>query len=83
MTPKKEAAVVVKTFKLKNITPQQALKQVMTSGIIGYLFSWGNNIDQKKNTITFTIRHGGGDGFGEEEKKVARNLEEFIKSIDV
>ncbi len=75
--------MVVKTFKLEHLSPQQALNQVMTAGVIGYLFNWGHTIDEENNTITFTIRHGGGDAFIEEEKQAAKHLEEFIKAIDV
>ncbi|NOY76915.1 MAG: hypothetical protein GXO76_03480 [Calditrichaeota bacterium] len=75
--------MVVKTFKLKHLSPQQALNQIMTSGVIGYLFNWGHTIDEENNTITFTIRHGGGDAFIDEEKQAAKNLEEFIRAIDV
>ncbi len=75
--------MVVKKFKLKHIKPQEALDNVMKSGVIGYLFNWGHTIDEENNTITFTIRHGGGDAFVEEEKKAAKNLEDFIKAIDV
>ena len=78
----KEKFVVVKTFTLKHVSPQEVLRRVHSSGIIGYLFNWGYSIDENQQSITFTIRHGGGS-FEEEERKVAKALEEFVRAIDV
>ena len=74
--------MVVKTFALKRVSPQEVLRHVHSSGIIGYLFNWGYSIDEDQQSITFTIRHGGGS-FGKEEQKVAKALEEFVRAIDV
>ncbi|HDI51473.1 hypothetical protein DRQ15_05535 [candidate division KSB1 bacterium] len=74
--------MIVKTFTLKHVSPQEILRRVHSSGIIGYLFNWGYSIDETQQSITFTIRHGGGS-FEEEEQKVAKALEDFISAIDV
>jgi hypothetical protein len=72
---------MVKTFRLKHISPAEALEKVHRAGIIAYLFNWGYTIDEKRNVITFNVRYGGGTNL-EQEKKMMRELESFIKSID-
>lgn len=73
---------MVKVFKLKHIQPKEALLMVQKAGVIPYLINWGCNIDEKNNRLIFTLKHGGG-AFAEELDGAARDLDRFIKSIDV
>ncbi|MEJ2634295.1 MAG: hypothetical protein P8184_03260 [Calditrichia bacterium] len=73
---------MIRVYTLKHISPDEALRLVQEAGVIPYLINWGSNIDEKKKRLMFTLKHGGGD-FSEELEKVARDLDKFIKSIDV
>ncbi len=73
---------MIKVISLKHIDPKYALRLVQESGVIPYLINWGCNIDEKNNRMIFQLKHGGGD-FEEEVEKAARQLEKFIRSIDV
>ena len=73
---------MTKIFTLKNIEPKEALRLVQESGIIPYLINWGCNVDEKKRRLIFQLKHGGGD-FNEELEHAVRELEKYIKSIDV
>lgn len=73
---------MIKTFTLKHIEPEDALRLVRESAIIDYMINWGCNIDKKNRRLIFQLKHGGGD-FPEELQKTAHDLEKFIKSIDV
>ncbi|MBN2367198.1 MAG: hypothetical protein JXL67_13600 [Calditrichaeota bacterium] len=73
---------MIKVITLKHIDPKNALRIVQESGVISYLINWGCNIDEKNNRMIFQLKHGGG-GFEEEVEETARQLEKFIKSIDV
>lgn len=72
---------MVKIFKPKFLTPREVLDQVHKSGVIDYIFSWGYTIDENRNTITFNLRYTGGDD-EEKEKKMMRELDNFIRAID-
>lgn len=73
---------MVKTFRLKVLTPSDVLDQVHRSRVIDYMFSWGYTIDENRKAISFNIRYTGGSN-EEKEKTMMRKLESFIKSIDV
>ena len=73
---------MVKIFKVKHLTPKKILDQVQRSGIINYMYSWHYTIDEKRNTISFNLRFTGGND-QEKEKEMMRELETFIKSIDM
>jgi len=73
---------MIKVITLKCIEPKEALRLVQESGVIPYLINWGCNMDEKNRRLVFQLKHGGG-AFEEEVKKVAKDLEDFIKSIDV
>ncbi len=72
---------MVKIFRLKHISPKEALEQIHGSGIIDYMFNWGYSIDEKRKALTITLQYGGGSD-PEREKEMMKNLESFIKSID-
>jgi len=76
---------MIKIFQLKKISPDEALKRVQSAGIFNYMINWGCDIDKKNNRLVFNLKHGGGSGgsFDEELEKAVKNLEQFIKSIDV
>ena len=73
---------MVKVITLKHIEPKEALRLVQESGIIPYLINWGCNMDEKNRRLVFQLKHGGG-GFEEEVEKAAKDLETYLKSIDV
>jgi hypothetical protein len=73
---------MIKVITLKHIEPKEALRLVQESGVIPYLINWGCNMDEKNRRLVFQLKHGGG-GFEEEVEKAAKDLEAFIKSIDV
>ena len=72
---------MVKTFRLKVISPEKVLDQVHRSGIIDYMYNWGYTIDKDKNAISFIIRFTGGSD-EEQESGMMKELESFIQSID-
>ena len=74
--------MMIKVFNLKHIEPNEALRLVQESGVFDYMINWSCNIDEKNKRLIFNLKHGGGD-FPEELEKAARELERFIKSIDV
>ncbi len=74
--------MMIKVFNLKHIDPNDALRLVQESGVFNYMINWSCNIDEKNKRLIFNLKHGGGD-FPEELEKAARELERFIKSIDV
>lgn len=80
-----EETVMIKIFQLKKISPREALKSIQEAGIITYMINWGCDIDDKNNRLVFHLKHGSGTGgsFDAELEKVVRDLEQFIKSIDV
>lgn len=73
---------MIKVITLKHIEPKEALRLVQESGVIPYLINWGCNMDEKNRRLVFQLKHGGG-GFEEEVEKAVKDLEAFIKSIDV
>ena len=73
---------MVKTFHLKVVSPGKVFDQVHRSGIIDYMFSWGYTIDEDKKIISFNLRYTGGSD-EEQESGMMKELESFIKSIDV
>lgn len=73
---------MVKIFKVKHITPEEVLDQVQRSGVINYMYSWRYTIDEKRDTISFNLRFTGGND-QEKEKEMMKELETFIKSIDM
>ncbi len=73
---------MIKIFTLMHIQPDEALRLVQESGIISYMINWGCNIDEKNKRLIFQLKHGGGE-FEEELEAAARELEKFIRSIDV
>lgn len=73
---------MIKVITLKHIEPKEALRLVQESGVIPYLINWGCNMDEKNRRLVFQLKHGGG-GFEEEVEKVVKDLEAFIKSIDI
>lgn len=73
---------MVKTFRLKTISPGKVIDQVHRFGIIDYMYNWGYTMDEDKKTISFNIRYTGGSD-EEQESGMMKELESFIKSIDV
>ncbi len=73
---------MIKVFNLKHISPKDAMRLVEESSIFNYLINWSCNVDEKNNRLIFNLKHGGG-AFSEELDKAGRDLEKFIKSIDV
>ncbi|HDL18647.1 MAG TPA: hypothetical protein ENH29_06305 [Bacteroidetes bacterium] len=73
---------MVKIFRVKHLTPEEVLDQVQRSGVINYMYSWRYTIDGKRNTISFNLRYTGGYD-QEKEKEMMKEVEAFIKSIDM
>ena len=73
---------MVKTFLLKNIPAQNALEQLHQAGIIDYMFNWGYTADEKRNTLTITLKYGGGSN-PEREKEMMKQIEAFIRAVDI
>ncbi len=73
---------MVKTYHLHNISPEEALEQIHRSGIINYMFNWGYSIDEQRKSLTITLSYGGGTD-PEKEKEMLKQIDAFIKSIDV
>lgn len=73
---------MIKVITLKHLEPKEALRLVRESGVFPYTINWGCNIDEEKKRLIFQLKHGGGD-FPEEVEQAVRELEKFIKSIDV
>ncbi len=73
---------MIRVYQLKHISAREALRLVNEAGVIPYLINWGCNIDEKGNRLIFQLKHGGGD-FPQEEEAAARELDRFIRSIDV
>ena len=73
---------MIKVFTLQYIEPKDALRLLQESGVIPYMINWGCNIDEKSKRLIFQLTHGGGD-FEEELEKAIKDLEKFIKSIDI
>lgn len=72
---------MIRVYKLKHISPDEALRLVQESSVIPYLINWSCNLDEKGKRLIFQLKHGGGD-FPEEEEAAAKELDKFIHSID-
>lgn len=76
---------MIKVISVKHISPKQVLESVQQAGVFNYMINWGCDIDEENNRLIFNIRHGGGTGgsFDQEVKDAIRQLETFVKSIDL
>ena len=75
--------MVIKTFYVKHIDVKEVLKRVHALGIMDYTVTWGYDMDEKLNALTFQITSTVGSGSKEKETEVIKAIESFIKSIDI
>jgi hypothetical protein len=76
---------MIKIIEVKHASPKEVLESIQLAGIFNYMINWGCNIDEKNKRLIFNLRHGGGTGgsFDKELTEAAKQLESFIKSIDI
>ncbi|HFE53327.1 MAG TPA: hypothetical protein ENK07_07775 [Bacteroidetes bacterium] len=74
---------MVKTFFLKHRDAKDIVRRIHTLGILDYRFNWGVDLDEKLNALTIHVAYTGGDEPEEKEAKVMKEIEAFIKAIDV
>ena len=74
--------MTVKTIFLKQIQVKEALKRVHSLGILDYSVSWGVDMDEQLNAITFRISSTTGMNAKTKEEEIIKTIESFLKAID-
>ena len=74
---------MVKTFTIKHINVREMLRRIHALGLFESNINWGVDIDEKLNALTFRVTYTAGGGAEEKEAKVMRELEEYIKAVDL
>ena len=74
---------MVKTFYIKNLKVKDILRRIHALGILNYNISWGVDMDEKLNAITFRVSYTAGSGSEDKEAETLKTIEKFIESIDL
>jgi hypothetical protein len=74
---------MVRTFYIKHLDAKDVLRRIHRLGVLDYRFNWGVDLDEKLNALTFHVSYTGGDNPEEKETKALRDIEAFIKAIDI
>ena len=74
---------MVKTFYIKHLNAKEVLQRVHKLGVLDYSINWGVDVDERLNALTFHLTYTGGGGSEEKEVEVMKELEAFIKSVDL
>jgi hypothetical protein len=74
---------MVKTFYITSLDAKEVLRRIHALGILDYNMSWGVDLDEKLNALTFRVSYTAGSEGDERETGTLKEIEKFIKSIDI